>query len=126
MLYIHHQQGLMTAPRDQGQMVRTKMTATQLISKLPMVSKVSAWNDRTYINLVGYDTGSHGDRTRKIWIKGDTLTIERGKGICSGRFSASFSDFLDALTAAGATTDKPFRECRISATYNLSTLNTED
>jgi hypothetical protein len=101
------------------------MTLIQVISKLSMVSKVSAWNDRTYINLVGYDAGSHGDRTRKIWIKGDILTIERGKGVCSGRFGASFDDFIAALIAAGATTDKPFRECRTSTSYNLSALKME-
>jgi hypothetical protein len=100
-------------------------TALEIISALPMVAKVSAWNDRVYVNLLGFDSAAHGDRTRKIWIKGDMLTIERGKGNCSGRFATSCAQFLDALAALGATTDKPFAEASTAACYKLANLKQE-
>jgi hypothetical protein len=94
------------------------MTVISQIQALPMVSKISPWNDRVYVNLVGFDSRNHGDRTRKIWIKGNIITIERGKGCCGGEFSASFAAFLRAIEQI-ATTDRPFSECQNTATYKM-------
>lgn len=57
-------------------------SAIEQIKSLDAVTSVNAWNDRFYINLANTSKSSKGD-SRKIWIKGDTLTLESYKGYMS-------------------------------------------
>lgn len=66
------------------------------------VANVAGWKNRHYINLKGANRSLAGDRNLKIWVRGDTLTIEGAKGCRSGAFRASLADLIDALVAAGA------------------------
>lgn len=74
------------------------------LKALPVVAQAKAWNDRTYITLAGAQgSRSNADLRVKIWIKGDTLTIEAAKGYHSDAFIADKHALLDAARAAGAT-----------------------
>lgn len=95
------------------------MTIAAQIQALPNVRKLAPFGDRLYVNLDGMDFGSTGDRTRKIWIKGNVVTIERGKGCVSGKFSNSFAEFLAGLRAISST-DQDFSEARSVATYAIN------
>ncbi len=66
----------------------TNEQATKIIASLPEVAKASAWNDRVYIRLANLSKNSNGDRNLKIWIKGDTVTMEPYKGYLSDGASA--------------------------------------
>lgn len=88
-------------------------TILDIVKALPAV-RVSDWNGRQYVNL---PASSNGDRSTKIWIKGNVLTIEQGKGYTSDAFSAALSNLCDALVAAGAVR-KGYGDS-INATYTL-------
>lgn len=82
------------------------------------VSKVSAWNDRHYVNLNGFDSRAAGDRSTKIWIKGNVLKIEGGKGNNSPSFLADLETLKADLVAAGAVRSS-YADYAIEATYTL-------
>ena len=75
---------------------------TKLIDTLQDVPGVelNTWKDRVYVNLP--QDGWRGDRTTKIYIKGDTLTVQDGKGYRSDKFNEAYRAMVDALEAAGA------------------------
>ena len=56
------------------------MTNIETIAALPEVATVSAWKDRHYVNLAHTSRNHNGDRNTKIWIKGNVMTVEIGKG----------------------------------------------
>lgn len=70
----------------------------KMIAELDVVVRVSHHEPtgRDYVNLT---LGRcNADRNTKIWIKGDTLTVDWGKGLYSETFKAA----VDALEAFGA------------------------
>ena len=90
------------------------------ISALPMVTNVAAWNDRHYVNLAGYNARAHGDRTHKIWIRGNQIVVESGPGLTSPDFAASHAAFLSAIAGLGATSPAPFGKVRGPSTYTVA------
>lgn len=79
------------------------MTAIlNVVRKSNVVARMSPWNDRIYINLKGAASNCAGDRNLKIWIKGNTLTIEGGKGTRSDALLESYYQLRTELEAAGA------------------------
>lgn len=77
------------------------------IAALPEVSSTNEWKDRTYINLeASKGSRAKADRTTKMWVKGDTLTIETGKGYNSDEFIAAKYALIEAVEAAGGTVCK--------------------
>lgn len=79
------------------------MTKTTEIAKLPCVAKVAAWNDRYYVTLANVSRSAKGDNATKIWLKGDVLTIEAGKGYNSDAWIADKYALVDAAKALGVT-----------------------
>lgn len=76
----------------------------QIIAKLPEVETVKAWNDRHYINLTAArGSRANADLRTKLWIKGDVLTIEQGKGYHSDAYIAAKGALIAAVEAAGGT-----------------------
>lgn len=68
------------------------------------VEKVSEWKDRHYVNLAAsYGSRANGDLRTKLWIKGDVLTIEIGKGYTSDEFRAQMHALEAAVAQAGGT-----------------------
>ncbi len=95
------------------------MTTTLKIAEdSQAVAKVAQWQDRHYVNLVGYNSRAAGDRTTKIWIKGDVLTIEDGKGSNSPTFLADLETLKAELVAAGAVRAS-YADYAVAATYTL-------
>ncbi len=92
------------------------MTSILDIAKTVTGARISGWNDRHYVNLPA-SGGYNGDRSTKVWIKGNVLTVEQGKGYHSDEFSATLAKLTDALIAAGAVR-KGYSDS-ISATYTL-------
>jgi hypothetical protein len=79
-------------------------TLIETLAELPEVEKVSAWNDRHYVNLAAArGSRANADLRTRIWLKGDVLTIEAGKGYHSDAFAAAKQAVIDAAAAAGAT-----------------------
>lgn len=74
------------------------------IAALPEVERVSPWKDRHYINLVA-SRGSHAnaDLRSKLWVKGNVLVYEAGKGYHSDAYLAAKRAVIAAAAAAGAT-----------------------
>lgn len=91
----------------------------QIVEQSAAVAKVAAWNDRHYVNLEGANTRANGDRSSKIWIKGDVLTIEGGKGNHSPTFLASLETLKADLVAGGAVRAS-YADYAVEATYTLA------
>jgi hypothetical protein len=82
----------------------TNSTTLEAVKSLPIVAKIAAWNDRHYVTLEAtFGSRANADLRTKIWIKGETLTIERGKGCNSDAWIAAKYALVDAAQAAGAT-----------------------
>lgn len=94
------------------------MTILEIATKSEAVAKVSAWNDRHYVNLNGFNSRAAGDRSIKIWIKGNVLHIEGGKGSISPSFSADLETLKAELAAAGAVRSS-YADYAVEATYTL-------
>lgn len=60
---------------------------------------------RYYLNMA--QGGGNADRNSKVWIKGDTLTVEWGKGNHSPAFKTAI-DELEAFATANATVSRPY------------------
>ena len=76
--------------------------AIETIKALSAVASVSAWNDRFYINLANTSKSSKGD-SRKIWVKGDVLTLESYKGYMSDGAIASLDELEKTCVELGMT-----------------------
>jgi len=90
----------------------------EIVTKSAAVTKVSPWKDRHYISLAGFNGRYAGDRNLKVWIKGDTLTVEGNKGTRSSELSESLSALTAAVETAGATR-KGFSDS-IAASYTIA------
>lgn len=78
------------------------MTIIETIKQLPEVEQISEWRDRHYVNLAAArGSRANADLRTKIWLKGDMLTIERGKGYYSDAFLAAERALTAAVAAAG-------------------------
>ena len=65
---------------------------------------VRAWQDRYYVNFdAARGSRANGDLRTKVWIKGDTLTVELGKGYTSDTFNAALNAVTAAARSVGAT-----------------------
>lgn len=80
-------------------------------------AKVSEWRDRYYVNLPA-NKAYRGDRTTKVWIKGDVMTVEAGRGCRSDGFDDALRALIEAVEAAGAVR-KGYSDS-ISATYTIA------
>lgn len=79
-------------------------TILSTISALPAVERVAEWKDRHYITLAAAKfSRANADLRTKIWLRGDVLTVETGKGYHSDAFSAAKDALLTAARDAGAT-----------------------
>lgn len=76
------------------------MTRIEIIANLPEVRKVSEWNGRHYINLANTSPSAKGD-SRKIWIKGNVITLEPYKGYMSEGAIASLAAIEAKATELG-------------------------
>ena len=86
--------------------------------------KVNAWNDRFYVNFAAAAQSScRGDRTTKVWIKDNVLTIDAGRGSHSNDFSDALDALIAAITSAGAVR-KGYSDT-VSATFTLPTEKEE-
>ena len=94
------------------------MTLIEIAQKSQAVAKVAAWNDRHYLNLNGFNSRAAGDRSTKIWIKGNVLKIEGGKGSNSPSFLADLEILKSELVAAGAVRSS-YADYAVEATYTL-------
>ncbi len=79
------------------------------------VTKIAAWNDRFYVTL---PSRLKGDLSTKIWIKGNVLTVQGGKGYRSDEFNAALTALEEAVVAAGAVR-KGYSDS-IDATYTIA------
>jgi hypothetical protein len=95
------------------------MTMLEIATQSAAVAKVSEWNDRHYVNLVGFEPRAAGDRSTKIWIKGNVLKIEGGKGMNSPSFLASLEALKAELVAAGAVRAS-YADYAVEATYTMA------
>lgn len=95
------------------------MTILEIATKSAAVAKVSAYSDRHYVNLAGFNSRADGDRSAKIWIKGNVLKIEGGKGSISPTFSADLEILKAELVAAGAVRAS-YADYAVEATYTLA------
>jgi hypothetical protein len=74
------------------------------LAALPEVERVSAWNDRHYINIAAArGSRANADLRTKMWVKGSVLTIETGKGYHSDAYIAAKAAIIAAVQAAGGT-----------------------
>lgn len=78
------------------------MTKIETLANLDAVVKIAAWNDRHYITLANTSRSARGD-SRKIWIKGNTLTADDYKGYMSDGAIASLDAVCTAAEALGMT-----------------------
>lgn len=92
------------------------MTTILDIIKTVPGARVSAWKDRHYVNLP-INSGFNGDRSAKVWVRGNVLTVEQGKGYVSDDFRDALAQMHDALVTAGAVR-KGYSDS-IDATYTL-------
>lgn len=76
------------------------MHMIEVIAALPEVASINEWNGRFYVNLANTSRSAKGD-SRKIWIKGDTLTLESYKGYMSDGAIASLSALEDKAAEIG-------------------------
>lgn len=77
---------------------------TETIKQMPEVERISEWNGRLYITLAAARGSKfNADLRSKIWIKGDALTIERGKGYHSDAYTAAKEAVIATVAAAGGT-----------------------
>jgi hypothetical protein len=66
------------------------------------VERVSPWRDRVYVTLRASRGSRYGaDGSTKLWLRGDVLTIETGKGYHSDAFVAAKHAVMAAVVAAG-------------------------
>lgn len=80
------------------------MTIIDTIKSFPAVERIAPWKDRTYITLAAVrGSRANADLRTKIWLKGDVLTIERGKGYHSTEFGAQENQIVEAVKSAGGT-----------------------
>lgn len=78
------------------------MAILDTIKSLPAVESVKAWNDRHYISFFATKgSRANADLRTKIWVKGDLLTIESGKGYHSDAWIAAKYALVEAVEAAG-------------------------
>ena len=91
----------------------------ETVAKSAAVAKVSAWNDRHYVNLFGFNPRAAGDKSTKIWIKGNALKIEGGKGNNSPTFLADLEILKADLVAAGAVRNS-HADYAVEATYTMA------
>jgi hypothetical protein len=92
--------------------------AIEIVKASAAVEDVREWNDRVYVNLIGADRRANGDRSAKIWIKSDVLTIEGGKGSDSPGFLRAIETLRGELEAAGAIR-KSYADYAVEATYTF-------
>lgn len=76
------------------------MAIIDTIKTLAGVERVSEWRDRTYITLT-INPKFNADRLSKLWLKGNVLTVETGKGYHSDAYIAAKHAVIDAVKAAG-------------------------
>lgn len=75
-------------------MIKMIEIRAEMIQAFAGVAKISAWKDRFYIDLSGRNNAFAGDRTLKIYLSGDSLVIEAGKGYMSPTMSDAFDSFI--------------------------------
>ncbi|MFG1414082.1 hypothetical protein V5G24_23555 [Xanthobacter sp. VTT E-85241] len=75
-------------------MIKMIEIRAEMIRSFPSVAKVSAWKERFYIDLSGRNTSFSGDRTLKIFISGNELIVDAGKGSMSPTMSAAYDIFI--------------------------------
>jgi len=68
------------------------------------VETIKAWSDRHYLTLVAArGSRANADLRTNLWLRGDVLTIESGKGYHSDAYLAAKHALIDAVQAAGGT-----------------------
>lgn len=78
------------------------MTLIAVLKTIPEIEQIKAWNDRAYLTLAAVrGSRANADLRTKMWIKGDTLTIETGKGYHSDAYIAAKHKIIEAVEAAG-------------------------
>ena len=65
----------------------SKKTIIDQVKELSGVYSLNQWKDRIYVNLKGNGGNYRGERTAKIYIKDDQLSVELGKGVCSSEWN---------------------------------------
>lgn len=93
----------------------TKML--EIAKSCQAVYRVGAWADRFYLSLRGFDPSMRGDKTLKIWITGDTLTIQAGPGYRSTAITQSLTTLETAIVAAGGI--RHGRDTATDCTYTI-------
>jgi len=78
-------------------MIKMIEIRAEMIRSFACVAKVSAWKDRFYVELSGRNSSFAGDRTLKIYLSGDSLVIEAGKGYMSPTMSDAYDSFIAQL-----------------------------
>jgi len=78
-------------------MIKMIEIRAEMIQSFACVAKVSAWKDRFYVELSGRNSSFAGDRTLKIFLSGDGLVIEAGKGYMSPTMSDAYDSFIAQL-----------------------------
>lgn len=71
------------------------------IAKLSCVARIAPWKDRHYITLANVSRSAKADHRSKLWIKGDILTTETGKGYHSDGYIADKYALIEAVKALG-------------------------
>lgn len=72
------------------------------LTEMPEVERISPWNDRHYVNLAAArGSRANADLRTKMWIKGNVLTIEAGKGYHSDAYISAKAAVIAAVEAAG-------------------------
>lgn len=80
--------------------MQTQVTVEQIRSQ-SYVYGASVWQDRIYINLRGNGGNFAGERTSKVWIKDNILTVQRGKGMTSREWDANLAAVRAWLVSQG-------------------------
>lgn len=79
-------------------------TILDTIKALDVVASTNEFHGRVYINLAAArGSRANADLRTKLWVKGDVLTIEGGKGYHSDAYIAAKYALTDAVVAAGGT-----------------------
>ncbi|MEW6258142.1 MAG: hypothetical protein AB1592_19490 [Pseudomonadota bacterium] len=85
-------------------MIKMIEIRAEMIQSFDCVAKVSAWKDRYYVELTGRSSSFAGDRTLKIFLSGNDLVIESGKGYMSPTMSAAYDSFISKIEQIGTKT----------------------
>lgn len=75
-------------------MIKMIEIRAEMIQSFPSVAKVSTWKERYYVDLSGRNFSFSRDRTLKIFMTGNELVIEAGKGCMSPTMSAAYDSFI--------------------------------